>query len=722
MSHSSQENTVLPSINTNFAYAPQQQQHQSFSSSPQTLTNGNGHGHGIDENFQGNDYNHGQDQACDDDGTVHPSNNLPDILQKSLVQKSNKSFLSLLPQSYPPIALPSIPSLDAVSTGLSQSYSDTSDHYGGQRIHSAGGVWHPTHPQSYLHLNGQMHSAPPTADNSFQAFQVQSRFHHAAIPPVTAPLTLPHEYAAFHPESPFQVMHASESGPLQHQQSRGPTHHPTDGQSTAPIFPLQTHQPYLVHMPTSTPYQLPSIRPTLHFSHSFSGAHGDAMYSPAAMDVNQQPYYFPQSDAKSEPEGVLASGMGHSQQLGSVTEQQKQTNMSQSLVIDPSMSAVTPQMMYPAVYQSAGLSTATSQEYDGQGAMHLQTGMTTNGMSAPYRHEEITDVDHQNGESSRSGPASRSEKETPSRSVRPRGKPGPKPKISGSAKNKEYADVEDNHPEAADEDRPKKKSKKRPAADESEEATGVKANGKGNQFILTLYGMVESTSSYPLIGWNLPGTSIVIPDSKAFSTSLLNQYFRHSTISSFARQLVSYGFQKTELPAREKAMFNNSIRTESKHWTFTHNFFLRGRADLLDRVVPQTSSDRQQKPPPKRSPAAIKREDEAFIEVLKRENMQWRDRCTRMEHAMMEEKARAYQYYALLVERGVIPREIPVMRTPKRDTQLLTAVPAVAAQPQESSRTPYTDCQAQKEPSEDVLLEIDEVRKHESRSPASKVQ
>lgn len=27
--------------------------------------------------------------------------------------------------------------------------------------------------------------------------------------------------------------------------------------------------------------------------------------------------------------------------------------------------------------------------------------------------------------------------------------------------------------------------------------------------------MVEAPSSYPLIGWNLPGTSIVIPDSKA---------------------------------------------------------------------------------------------------------------------------------------------------------------------------------------------------------------
>ena len=72
--------------------------------------------------------------------------------------------------------------------------------------------------------------------------------------------------------------------------------------------------------------------------------------------------------------------------------------------------------------------------------------------------------------------------------------------------------------------------------------------------------MVDAPSSYPLIGWNLPGTAIVIPDSKGvslmislerfqadiwhssqFAAELLNKYFRHSTISSFARQLVSYG-------------------------------------------------------------------------------------------------------------------------------------------------------------------------------------
>lgn len=29
--------------------------------------------------------------------------------------------------------------------------------------------------------------------------------------------------------------------------------------------------------------------------------------------------------------------------------------------------------------------------------------------------------------------------------------------------------------------------------------------------------MVDAPSSYPLIGWNLPGTAIVIPDSKGVS-------------------------------------------------------------------------------------------------------------------------------------------------------------------------------------------------------------
>jgi hypothetical protein len=82
----------------------------------------------------------------------------------------------------------------------------------------------------------------------------------------------------------------------------------------------------------------------------------------------------------------------------------------------------------------------------------------------------------------------------------------------------------------AEEERPRKRSK--PVRGEEGDLVAVKANGKGNQFILTLYQyvllflaqrrvadpwcrMVEAPSSYPLIGWNVPGKAIVIPDSKA---------------------------------------------------------------------------------------------------------------------------------------------------------------------------------------------------------------
>ncbi|KAJ9121831.1 hypothetical protein QFC22_002454, partial [Naganishia vaughanmartiniae] len=419
-------------------------------------------------------------------GNLHsPNNDHPDIQQKPDGQKPNKSFLALLPQSYLPTSLPSIPSFDAVSTGVPQSYSDIPEHYGGQRVHSAGAAWHPKHAPPYLHLNGQMHSAPPTADNSFQAFQAQSsRFHQSAVPPVTAPPTLPHEYAAFQPDSPFQAMQASEPGPLQHQQSRFPTHQSQDGQSTAPIFPLQTQQPYLMPITTSAPYQLPSMRPTLHFQNSFSDAQGNAMYSPAPTDGNQQPYYFPPSDSKSEQGGASTSDPAHSQ--GSAAEQQQQTVLAQAMAIDPTINAVPPQMMYPAIYDSAGLTGPTSQEYNGQNATRFQMGVHGSGSSALYR-PEIIDIDYQNEESSTSRRGTDREKETPTRSVRPRGKPGPKPEANGSAKGRGNGEV-DTGSKTTGEERPKKKSKKRAAADDSDEVTGVKANGKGNQFILTLYG------------------------------------------------------------------------------------------------------------------------------------------------------------------------------------------------------------------------------------------
>lgn len=50
----------------------------------------------------------------------------------------------------------------------------------------------------------------------------------------------------------------------------------------------------------------------------------------------------------------------------------------------------------------------------------------------------------------------------------------------------------------------------------------------------------------------------------------------------------------------------------------------------------------------------MKREEEAFIDVLKRENTVWRERCERLEQCLLEERVRAERYLAVLVERGLV--------------------------------------------------------------------
>ena len=50
----------------------------------------------------------------------------------------------------------------------------------------------------------------------------------------------------------------------------------------------------------------------------------------------------------------------------------------------------------------------------------------------------------------------------------------------------------------------------------------------------------------------------------------------------------------------------------------------------------------------------MKREEEAFIDVLKRENTVWRERYERLEQCLLEERVRAERYLGVLVERGLV--------------------------------------------------------------------
>ncbi|KAI8285839.1 Transcription factor SFL1 [Colletotrichum sp. SAR11_57] len=82
-------------------------------------------------------------------------------------------------------------------------------------------------------------------------------------------------------------------------------------------------------------------------------------------------------------------------------------------------------------------------------------------------------------------------------------------------------------------------------------------------FIHKLYSMLEDPSIQHLISWSASAESFVMSPSADFS-KVLAQYFKHTNISSFVRQLNMYGFHKgatqsrpLSRPATPPAPFSN---------------------------------------------------------------------------------------------------------------------------------------------------------------------
>ncbi|KEY64996.1 hypothetical protein S7711_09557 [Stachybotrys chartarum IBT 7711] len=92
-------------------------------------------------------------------------------------------------------------------------------------------------------------------------------------------------------------------------------------------------------------------------------------------------------------------------------------------------------------------------------------------------------------------------------------------------------------------------------------------------FIHKLYNMLEDPNIQHLISWTASAESFVMSPSADFS-KVLSQYFKHTNISSFVRQLNMYGFHK------ERDVFHTG-NPDSTLWEFKHgnNSFRRG--DLM---------------------------------------------------------------------------------------------------------------------------------------------
>ncbi|GAB2273978.1 hypothetical protein Dimus_008748 [Dionaea muscipula] len=84
-------------------------------------------------------------------------------------------------------------------------------------------------------------------------------------------------------------------------------------------------------------------------------------------------------------------------------------------------------------------------------------------------------------------------------------------------------------------------------------------------FLTKTYQLVDDPSCNDMISWNDDGSSFVVWKPAEFARDLLPKYFKHNNLSSFVRQLNTYGFRKV-VPDR---------------WEFANDCFRKGEKSLL---------------------------------------------------------------------------------------------------------------------------------------------
>ncbi|GFH47117.1 hypothetical protein CTEN210_03592 [Chaetoceros tenuissimus] len=97
-------------------------------------------------------------------------------------------------------------------------------------------------------------------------------------------------------------------------------------------------------------------------------------------------------------------------------------------------------------------------------------------------------------------------------------------------------------------------------------------------FIQKTYHMIDSCDP-TIASWSDSGDTFVVKDVETFAKNIIPQCFKHNNFTSFVRQLNFYGFRKIKYEPNK--ISKGEEGPESKYWRFRHDFFLRGRPDLL---------------------------------------------------------------------------------------------------------------------------------------------
>mmetsp|Transcript_1119 Transcript_1119/g.2018 ORF Transcript_1119/g.2018 Transcript_1119/m.2018 type:complete len:465 (-) Transcript_1119:1353-2747(-) len=97
-------------------------------------------------------------------------------------------------------------------------------------------------------------------------------------------------------------------------------------------------------------------------------------------------------------------------------------------------------------------------------------------------------------------------------------------------------------------------------------------------FLQKTYHMID-TCDPEVATWSEDGNTFIVKDPDIFARDVIPQFFKHNNFSSFVRQLNFYGFRK--IKNEPIKLSKGTEEPDSKYWRFRHEYFLRGRPDLL---------------------------------------------------------------------------------------------------------------------------------------------
>ncbi|KAK4534803.1 hypothetical protein CDCA_CDCA03G0828 [Cyanidium caldarium] len=100
----------------------------------------------------------------------------------------------------------------------------------------------------------------------------------------------------------------------------------------------------------------------------------------------------------------------------------------------------------------------------------------------------------------------------------------------------------------------------------------LRSHARVSPFVFRLFELVSEPDTSHICRWNEQGDAFEVADETRFATEVLPRYFKHHNISSFVRQLSTYGFRKSWRGKFE----------------YSHPFFLRDRQDLLVHIPRKT--------------------------------------------------------------------------------------------------------------------------------------